>query len=428
MRTDFSPRADAAPGCDTPKAAPEAPRLGFARAVSVAGLRALSVVAGLAYVKYYTNQLSVQEVGAFFYLGTLSYILNALVFVPVDSYMQARLSGIDALPWQSIRRLVAATLLVALCVCVALSLPFIGMGLLSVRDVPLLYGLAAMLYLCTSVRNLLNIRGQATFASSMIVLESVSRLLAFMLAVSVVGATAHTLLLSSIAALAMELVLLLRQARSTLPLSPQEVVLDHPKQIWKTTSALSGGAASNTVQLQAYRVLFPAAGHAGTAAMLGVTANIGAVAMSACAQVFSQLFLPRLYQTRGASIGQYVAWGTAMAAALLAVALPMSGFLVRHLTHAEYAAYAPAVGIGVVLEASNMLIGAFSVYLTLHGRAGALFRFQLAGAAVSLAGCLALVVHAPDSPMLIGLVIAGSQVLVTPALAFYVHRLQRQHA
>jgi hypothetical protein len=41
---------------------------------------------------------------------------------------------------------------------------------------------------------------------------------------------------------------------------------------------------------------------------------------------------------------------------------------------------------------------------------------------------MALIVHAPDSPMLIGLVIAGSQVLVTPALAFYVHRLQRQHA
>jgi len=428
MRTDLTTRADAVPGCDTPKAAPAAPRLGAARALSVAGMRALSVVAGLGYVKYYTNELSVQEVGAFFYLGTLSYILNALVFVPVDSYMQARLSDMDVLPWRSIRRLMAVTLLVALCVCVALSLPFIGMGLLSAQDVPLLYSLAAMLYLCTSVRNLLNIRGQATFASSMIVLESVSRLLAFMLAVWVVGASARTLLSSSIAALAVELVLLLRQARTTLPLSPQEVVLDHPKQIWKTTSALSGGAASNTVQLQAYRVLFPAAGHAGTVAMLGVPSNIGAVGMSACAQVFSQLFLPRLYQTRGASIRQYVAWGTAMAVVVLAFALPMSGFLVHHLTRAEYMAYAPAVGVGVVLEACNMLIGAFSVYLTLHGRVGAMFRFQLVGAAVSLAGCLALIMNAPDSPMLIGLVIAGSQLLVTPALAFYVYRLQRQHA
>ena len=408
--------------------APSVARPDFARAAVVAGLRLLSVLAGLAYVKYYTTALSMEQVGAFFSLGTLSYVLNAVVFVPVDSYMQARVSHLEALPWRALLRLVGVTLLVALGICAALSLPFIAMGLLAARDMPLLYGLAALLYLCSSLRNLLNIRGQATFAAGMIVLESVARLLAFALAAWAVGASARSLLCSSILALVAELMVLFWQARRSLPLSAETLALDRPIRVLHTTSALAGGAVSNIVQLQAYRVIFPASGHANTAATLGVTSNIGAVAMSACAQVFSQLVLPRLYQTRAASVGQYVRRGAAVAIAMLAIALPFSEFIVRHLTDVKYVPYANAIGVGIVIEAGNLLIGAYGVYLTLHGRAGALFRFQLGGALLSLIGCLTLLVCAPASTIGLGVVIAASQLAITPALAFYVHRLQRLDA
>lgn len=391
----------------------------------VTGLRLLSVIAGLAYVKIYTNALSLDEVGSFFYLGTLSYLLNALVFVPVDFYMQARLSSMDALPTPALRRLAGATLLAGLAAAILLSVPFVAAEQLAWADVPLLYGLAALLYLCSSVRNLLNIRGQAIFAAGMMVVESTGRLAAFAVASVWTAPTARTLLVSSIAALGAELLILLWQARRSLSLTPDPMPLDTPARIVRTASALSGGAASNTVQLQAYRVLFPAAGHGHTAAALGVTSNIGASAMSACAQVFSQLFLPRLYQTRGASIGQYVGWGLGLAVAVLAVGMTLSDVLVRHLTQAAYVPYAPAIGVGIVVEAGNMIIGAYSVFLTLHGRAGALLRFQLAGAGLSLAGCLFLLDRAPESPLLLGLVVAVSQLLVTSALGLYVHRLQR---
>lgn len=403
------------------------PKRSITSVAVIAGLRLLSVLMGLAYVKYYTNALSVEQVGVFFYLGTLSYVLNAVVFVPVDSYMQARLSSLEVLPWRGVLRLAVATLLAALGICTVLSLPFIVTGQLALLDVPLLYGLAALLYLCSSLRNLLNIRGQATFAASMIVLESLARLLMFVLAVWAVGASARSLLCSSILALAAELTVLLWQACRSLPLSADTQVLDRPAHVLRSTSALAGGAVSNTIQLQGYRVIFPAAGHANTAATLGVTANIGAVAMSACAQVFSQLFLPKLYQTHGASIGQYVCRGVAVAVGLLAMTLPFSEYIVRHLTHAKYAPYAGAIGIGIVIEACNMLIGAYSVYLTLHGRTGVLFLFQLSGAVLSLTGCLALLFQSPASPFALGLVVAVSQLAVTPALAFYVHRLLRRN-
>lgn len=399
-----------------------------AKASTIAGLRLLSVLAGLAYVKYYTNALTVEQVGAFFYLGTLSYVLNALVFVPIDSYMQARISGVNHLPFKSLRRLVGVTLLAAFGICLALSAPFVLMNRLDVRDVPLLYAMAALLYLCTSARSLLNIRGHSMFAAGMIVFESAARLMAFVAVAWLLGASARTLLLSSIAALAAEWIILLWRARKVLPLSTSSEPLDAPSKILRTASVLAGGAVSNTAQLQGYRVLFPMAGHAGTAAALGVTANIGAAAMSACSQVFSQLFLPALYQSRGNSIGQYAGWGIAMSAAVLAVGLLLSDFLVLHLTRGAYLPYAPAVGVGIVIEASNMLTGAYGVYLTLHGRAGVLAGFQLAGAIVSLAGCLILLACLPESPLLVGLVVAGSQILVTLALACYVHKPLRQQA
>ena len=400
--------------------------LSVVRVVSVASLRLLSVLAGLAYVKYYTSALTVEQVGAFLYLGTLSYLINALVFVPIDSYMQARLAGLEKLPWRALFRLAGVTLLVAMGVCIALSIPFVTIGLLAVSDVPLLYSLATLLYLCSSLRNLLNIRGHATFSASMILLESLGRLLTFIVVVWAFGASAQMLLLSSILALITELLILMMYARSVLPLSSDANALDRPDHIVRTASTLAGGAASNTVQLQAYRVIFPAFGHANTIAALGVTANIGAVAMNACSQVFSQLFLPRLYQTKGTSISQYALWGVAMAAALLALALPFSEFIVLHLTNSEYVTYSKAIGVGIVIEAGNMLIGAYSVFLTIHGRTATVLWFQLVGAVFSLAGCLVILLAAPQSPMLLGLVIAASQLVVTPALAFYVYQLQKR--
>ena len=133
--------------------------------LAIVGLRVLSVGTGLAYVKAYTGQLTVDEVGAFFYLSTLSYALNALVFLPIDSYMQARIAGLEAVPGPAVRRLIVATLGAGLAACAIVSAPFVWFHKLQLADLPWLYAVAALLYLCTSLRNLLNIRGSSVFVS-----------------------------------------------------------------------------------------------------------------------------------------------------------------------------------------------------------------------------------------------------------------------
>ncbi|RYE68784.1 MAG: hypothetical protein EOO81_09100 [Oxalobacteraceae bacterium] len=198
--------------------------------------------------------------------------------------------------------------------------------------------------------------------------------------------------------------------------------LDTPVTIARTATALAGGAACNTVQLQSYRVIYPLEGLASTSGTFGVVANVGAVAMSACAAIYAQLQLPRLYRSQGDSIGRYVGLAALLSLGVLAVAMLGREFLIRHLTQTQYLPFAAAIGFGVVVEACNLIIGGFGVYLTLQQRAGMLFRFHLVGALLALAGCFLLVKWTPDSPMLIGVIVAGTQLLITPAMGIYIWR------
>ena len=59
----------------------------------IAFSRAVIVGAQLVYVKLYSNFLSNHELGLYFFLNTVSYSLNAFLFVPIDYYQQAKLYG-----------------------------------------------------------------------------------------------------------------------------------------------------------------------------------------------------------------------------------------------------------------------------------------------------------------------------------------------
>lgn len=393
--------------------------------LSLVGIRFLSILVGLFYVKYYTNKLSIEQVGIFFYLGTLSYLLNAFVFVPVDCYAQAKLSERSILPTKALLKLIVAALLVAFLICLAMSVPLVALGKLSVFDVPLLYFMAVLLAMCSSFRNLFNNRGYALLSAGMVLVESLGRLIIFILVVWLLGATAQTLLLSSVLALSIELAILFWQALRRLPFVSNGQAIGTCMQIARVSAVLAGGAVSNAVQLQSYKVVYQSVGYSSTAAVFGVVSNIGAVAMSACSQVFSQVFLPRLYQDKGAFIGKYVLMGCGVASFLLVGAMLFSRFIVAQLTSLEYVPYAYAIGAGVLLEAGNMLIGAYSVYLTLNGRAPALLWLQGIGALVSMLGIMVAIILAPGSAFYLGCILVVSQFTVVITLSVYVYRLER---
>ncbi len=382
----------------------------------VVTIRLLSVAAGLAYVKAYTHALSTSEVGLFFYLSTLSYAINALVFVPVDFYMQARLASLAAVPTRAIANLVFRVLAVGLGICVVASLPLIQLGNLRWGDLPVMYAVASLLYLCSTLRNLLNNRGRTVFVSAMLLLESTGRLAAFVGLAALLDASARTLMMSSALGLAFELALILlamrRLARSA---EPQR--LDDGRTILRTAAPIAGAAVCNAVQLQGYRVAYPLAHHTATSGLFGVVSNIGAAAMSAAGSIYSQLQTPRLYASQGRYVRRFALLASALACVLLVAALLTAHLLVSTLTGPQYLPYAYAVGFGIVTEACNLIAGGYTIALSMTGRTALLFKLNLLAAAVSAAGCCASLLLRPGEPMLIGASLAGSQLLMTLALA-----------
>ena len=379
-------------------------------------LRLLSVIAGLGYIKTYTGALNLNEVGVFFYLGTLSYALNALIFVPVDFYMQARLAKLDLLPILALRRLITWTLAVGLVACIVLGSPLIWLSKLQVSDLPTLYAVAALLYLCSSLRNLLNNRGSKVFVSSMLLLESVARLCAFVAVSAVIGASASTLMVSSALALGLEMLFIVWRIQRKLRFGGDQTRFDDAATILRVAAPISGSALCNTVQLQTFRVAYPLAALSTTSGLYGVVSNIGGQAMAVCSTIYAQIETPRLYKTQGASLQRYVAIAAVLALAVFAFTMVFAPFLVRLLTKDQYLPYAYAIGFGVVTEACNLIIGAYTVVLSIEQRTGLLLKLNLFAAAVSVAGCVAAINFSPDEPFSIGWTLAGSQLLMTVAL------------
>ena len=229
-------------------------------------------------------------------------------------------------------------------------------------------------------------------------------------------------MVSSAVALALELAVILWRCRARLRFVEQPERLDGGRHIASTVVSLAGGAVSNTVQLQAYRVLFPLSDRGALSGIYGIVSNVGAAAMAACASIYAQIESPKIYQSQGKSVGQFVKRAVLMSVGMLTVVLAGSSFLVEHLTQPKYVPYAMAAGFGVIVEACNLIIGGYGIYLMLHQRTMVLLYLHILGAVIAVLGCLAVLEWAPQSPLLIGVALAGSQLLITPLIGLVVMR------
>lgn len=383
----------------------------------VALLRLITVFAGLAYIKTYTGALSLDDIGVFFYLGTLSYALNALIFVPVDFYMQARLATFELLPKPALRWLMAWTLLLGLVACILLGLPLIWMGKLHIYDLPALYVAAALLYLCTSLRNLLNNRGSMVFVSTVLLLESLARLSAFVVVAAVFGPSARTLMVSSALALGVEVIFIVWHIQRKLKFGGDQIRLDSAAAIMRVAVPISGSSLCNAAQLQIFRVAYPLAGLSATSGLYGVVSNIGAQVMAVCGTIYSQIETPRLYRTNGISIRRYVGFVALLALVIFALTMIFAPFLVSLLTREQYLPVAYAIGFGVITEASNLIISAYTVVLSIQQRTTLLLKLNLIAAALSIAGCMAAIKFSPGNPFAIGWSLAASQIFMVITLS-----------
>lgn len=391
----------------------------------LAVLRMVAITIGLLYVKVYTNHLDPQALGLFFYLATLSYLLNALLFVPFDFYLQAYCARLEGrLPRTSLARMVGGVLIAALGLILAIGGVLVVLGKLEIIDIGSLYAVAVLLFGCTSLRNLLNNRGYRRTVATALVFEAIGRVCAFLLLTMMMKPSGRMLFVSTAAALLIELVLLAGFAALCLPWT-RNALTSPQSPLIATTAPVSVAAACNLVQTQAYRTIYPWADASASAAMFAVVANVGSAGMAAVGQVFSQILLPRVYQSDGAYARRYIAYAAVLTVGISMIAWLIAPTLVAFITSPRYSAHAELIVFGVLTEGANVVMTAITAKSVLKGNTRRLMRWNIAGAVTGAVGYVLALMVASSSPAAIGIALLFSQAVVLGGMAIDSHKARQ---
>jgi len=388
--------------------------------ITVLVLRLISILLQLLYIKLYTHFLDVDELGRYFYLIALSYSANALIFVPLDYFQQAKLVKFydQAIPARSLIRLNLTASLLALIFLLLAGISFWQFGKINFSEIPEIFLYSLLFHICSASRNLLNNVGRKTFVAVMLITETSLRSSLFWTFGKITDASADVLFKTSLLALLIETVVIAVFLRKFLNLKWVEDDLFSFSKAVKEASPISFSAVCNWLQVQSYRLIYVTLGFASTAGVYATVANVGSVGMNAVAQIAAQILNPRLYISRGTFLKKYVLISILLVASVLTGFGILGKFTLSILTKPEFEAYWEILLLGASTEGFNFIIGILTTYLTIASRANVLILANLLGVLVAAGGFYAVYLYDIANWYLVGVPIVGSQAAVCAYLLF----------
>lgn len=384
------------------------------RNASLAGLRILAIVGQVILVKLFTHYLSPAQLGNYYFFLTLSYSLNALLFVPVDYFQQAEVFRLHSSgrSLQSILRLNCHMLLwvtaASLCTCAVAAI--VRPTLLEATTAAIT--LSASLYFSTAIKNFLNNRDDQLLVVAMLVAEVPVRIAVFLALLKMGLLNALTPLWATTASFVIVASpALLRVRKHWLTFSgPHEEL--HWGKILRFGSPISFASILNWLQLQGYRLVLVPMGYVEAVGLFAATSAIGTRGMNAAATVYQQIYLPKIYQSRGYYLKTYL---RGLGFVILLVSLVGALFriqLTALLTNHQFVPYAWAILYGVLVEAGNFVIAGLVVRLTLDDNTMAQVKANvIAVLFVPIAFALLFAFHLL-TPVTIGIPLLIAQVIV----------------
>ena len=391
---------------------------GRLKALSVPLVRLCAILGQLIYVKIYSHHLSNYELGIYFYLMTISYFLNALVFVPVDYYQQSRIYPFREadISLTTFLRFNQTLLLGIGVVTVLLMLPCLFVGRTVALDALLCASMSVALYVTGAFKNLLNNLDHKLMVAALFLTEVTLKAGLFYLAMWVLPPRAVFLLASNIVSLLVVLPLLILVARRRRIFSGGSVHTVDYREVARFSYPLSIGALANWAQSQGYRLVLVPLGYTEMVGVYATVANIGVTAMNAVSIIYGQLYSPKLYQSHGASLKAYLRGALVMIVAVLAIGFVFSDRLIPLLTRPDLGRYSRLMLYGIGTEAGNFLVGGLAIYLTIKNQTHALMNGSFLGVFAVAVGVALIYAFGWGGIYTIGIPIVLSQVVVAAYL------------
>ena len=347
----------------------------------IASARIMVVLLQLLGLKIYTNYLNAGQLGIFYFLLSISYFANALIFVPIDYYQQAKLLKIVGISG-GIRPILNFNISISIYFSILTLVIVILTALLQPEYISrclILIIMAFTLYIVQALRNALNNLEHKKYVSISYIHESFLKILVFCFFITNGNVDEFYLILSWIISLIVTAIYLIHIAyKLNLFKSSEEILIDI-KDVFKSSYPFSIGSVCNWIQLQGYRLVLVPLGFSEEVGIFSALASVGSAAIGAFSLIYSQKFTPKLYKTNGDYLKLYLIGGVVMIVIVCIFVGIFGDFVTRVLTKAVFEEYWYLMVYGVLIDGANLLIGAIAIHYTLNGKTKNIINSSLIG-------------------------------------------------
>lgn len=336
--------------------------------IEVTFIRILAVVAQLFFLKFYTHYISAFNLGIYVLLNTISYSLNAFVFVPLDFFQQSNLYKLKTnqesiKSYLTINKLIfkylAIVVAIALVICFFIKPDFI-------IYIPFVVLYATSLYLVTSIRGMINNLEKRRAAIYCILIEIVARVLFFYFFIHFFQPNGLVLFGATLSASLSILIVLFFIFRNLSEYKFDKIYHFENGKILRFCYPISVSAVINWIQIQGYSLVLGPLGLVEIVGIYGTVSGVGAAGMGAGCSVYSQIFTPNIYKSHGAYIKTYCKNALLLIGVVLIGGLAFSKLFIPLMTKPEFGKYAYIMGYGILIEGGSLLIGALTSFLTIN--------------------------------------------------------------
>lgn len=332
--------------------------------------RGVVIICQLLAIKLYTTNVTASELGLYFFLLSTSYMLNAIIFIPLDYFQQAKLrvyydskEGLAPL-FNLNKKLLIFIIITSLIIAIIL----FALNQEKITYFILLVVLAYLLFLVTTLRNTLNNLGFGSSVSVSFVSESISKVLIFYATIQYYEAGAEEILISWIFSLCITLYYLASKMMqygifNNISLPPTQSI--KATEVINFSYPFSISACCNWVQLQGYRIILVPLGYSEIVGIYATLSSIGSAIIGAASLIYHQQFSPKIYSTAGQYTKQYMKGASAVFVFILLAMILTGEFLVVTLTSETFSANWEIILFGILTDGMNIFIGALAIHSTL---------------------------------------------------------------